>query len=85
MSIPMRLVAIVLSFVLPPASVFMIRGLSSGFLISLLGVLAAQGIFWGLAAFYGLALWGLAILHALIIAVFMKSRNAGLQTRHAGE
>lgn len=68
----MRALAIVMALIVPPVAVAMIRGIGLGFWVSLIGFVLAQGLFWGLFAGPGFALWGLMIGQALVVAVLLR-------------
>ncbi len=60
------LAALVLAVLLPPLGLWLARGRGRALWISLLGCAAAAGAFLAMAA-AGLALWGVAIAHAVIV------------------
>ncbi len=69
MSLLRRLVALILACIVPPAGGFLVRGLRLGVWINLALFLVAQGVFWLVAAAPGLAIMGLAILHAIVLCL----------------
>lgn len=74
MSLRKRIAALVLALLLPPVAVYLIRGLRAGALVNLLIFIAAQAVYWGFAALPGVALWALAILHGLVVALLLRTR-----------
>lgn len=69
-----RIISLLISFIVPPVAVYMMRGVHLGFVINLLLFVCAQGVFWFAMAGVGLALWGLAIVHALVLSLLPVSR-----------
>ncbi|MAM72346.1 YqaE/Pmp3 family membrane protein [uncultured Tistrella sp.] len=74
-----RLLAVILAVLLPPLSVFIVRGMGAGFVVNVILFVAGIGIFFGLYAAPGLLVYGLAILHAFILAL-LPARRAALST-----
>lgn len=74
----MRIAALVLAVLLPPAAIVLIRGRSLGFWLNGVGFVLAQALFWAVFAGPGFALWGLTIAHALLIALFFKRRGRAM-------
>ncbi len=75
MNIPKRPIAIVLACAVSPASVYLMRGLRSGIWVNLAFFVIGHGIFWGVAAAPGLAVMGVAALHALILSLLPAPRS----------
>lgn len=75
MSLLKRLLGIVLAFVVPPVSAYLMRGRRPGTWINLALFVVAHGVFWGVAAAPGLAVMGLAAVHALILCLLSDPRH----------
>jgi uncharacterized membrane protein YqaE (UPF0057 family) len=69
MSVGKRLGAALLAALVPPLGAWLARGLRAGVLVNAALFLLAHGIFWGFAALPGVALYGLAWLHGLWLAL----------------
>lgn len=74
MSILKRILALVLACAVPPASGYLMRGLRPGTWINLALFMMAHGVFWAVAAAPGLAVMGLAVVHALILSLLPHPR-----------
>ena len=80
MSILKRILAMVLACVVPPASSYLMRGFGPGTWVNLILFLIAHGVFWGVAAAPGLAVMGIAVLHALILCFLPAPHNKAVFT-----
>jgi hypothetical protein len=68
-----RLLALVASFVIPPAALFLIRGSALISYVSAVFFVVALCVFFLIAALPGLILWLLSIAFAFIISLFGRS------------
>lgn len=64
-----RMFAVLVGLLVPPAGVYPIHGLALGTYFSAALFVLALGVFFLLAALPGMALWILAVLHALVVAL----------------
>lgn len=67
-----RVLSFILCLILPPIGVYSLRGMGIAFLLSLVLTGGAAAVFFGLYAGPGLALYGLAVLHAAIVGLLPK-------------
>lgn len=70
-----RLLAVILAVLLPPLSVFIMRGTGVGFFLNIILFIIALGVFFGLYAGPGLVIYCLAVLHAVILALWPARRQ----------
>lgn len=75
MSAGRRVGAAVLALLVPPLGAWLARSLRPGVVVNLAFLLVSHGVFWGLAALPGVALYVLVCLHALWLAL-MPRRSA---------
>lgn len=73
-----RLLAIVLALLIPPLSVLLWRGPGLGVAANLILAVAGITIFFGFYAGPGLAIYGLAILHALLLSLLAGRSSPAL-------
>ncbi|MDF2809933.1 MAG: hypothetical protein K0S56_964 [Microvirga sp.] len=67
-----RVIYFILCLIAPPLGVYMLRGVGIGFFLSLLLTVGSAVVFFGFYAGPGLALFGLAVLHAVVTAVLPR-------------
>ncbi len=67
-----RIIYFILCVIVPPLGVYMLRGAGIGFILNLLLTAGSAVVFLGFYAGPGLALFGLAVLHAVIMAILPR-------------
>ena len=75
-----KLLAALVALPLPPVGVWLARGAGPAFLVVLGLFVAAQAVFWFLAAGPGVALWGGSILLGLLLTFASPSQPGGKPT-----
>ena len=77
MSLGARLGAALVALLLPPVGGYLARGRRPGVWINLVLFCLSHGVFWGLAALPGMALYGLVLLQGLWLALVPGPHKEG--------
>ncbi len=64
--------AILGALLLPPVAVYYLRGGGPAFFTNIGLSILAQAVFWGAFALPGLVLWGVSVIHGLMVTVFLE-------------